>query len=332
MCSLRRLLALALLALPLAGAARGQLYQTDFSGAGGWTFAQVPPCGGDPSYAWAVDATPASHFAGASRSAPASLNFNDGAIAGPTFGGVSCGTATSPPIDLAAASDDPVLQFWLSYEFNQASACSIDSVTLEVSNDGFATLLLDECLVTPGTLSRDWHRLDFALQRAFGVVELRFRFYGGPGVGFNDPTGPFIDDLAVVEACAPPTVACTGAPNSQSVAGARFGLMGSPSVGTNAFRLFATDTPPLMFAIAFWGDTVAVSPSGAGTLCVGGTLRRLPVVPTGAGGTPTWLVDLDAPPYSIDFVAGSTWHFQAWFRDGPATWNFSDAISVTFCD
>ena len=331
---LRRLLSTIFVAGLLVGPVTAQLYQTDFTTSAGWLLDNAQSCNSTQTYGWAVDATPATHPAGASRSAPASLNFNDGLRVGPAFGGTACGSATSPPIDLAHALSDPFVEFWFSYQFNQGSGCTLDPVRFQVSNDSFASLLVNECLPAPGQSFRDWHRMEFGLQRNWGTVELRFQFFGGPQVGFNDPSGPFIDDLVVDALCKAPTVYCPSAPNSQSATGARIGLIGTPSVNANNFRLYATDTPPGTFAVAIYGDQQSAVPSGAGTLCViGGNFYRLAVVPTGTAGTPSWLVDLSAPPQPSGLItAGSTWHFQAWFRDQPATWNFSDAMTVEFCD
>ena len=53
-----------------------------------------------------------------------------------------------------------------------------------------------------------------------------------------------------------------------------------------------------------------------------------------SGGELTLAVDFTAPPTSSGAIlAGSTWNFQAWYRDVPAGgagWNLSDAVSVTF--
>lgn len=329
---LRTLFASGLALLACSGAAFGQLYQTDFSSAAGWTLTTTG-CNTAAVYRWAVDATPASHFAGPFRSAPASLNFNDGTSVGPSFGAVACGRATSPPIDLAQAASDVHVEFWFSFEFNQASACQIDSTTLEVSNDGFASLLLQECLPAPGAVRMGWHRLEFDLDRAWGVVELRFVFFGSNGVGFNDPSGPFIDDLRVFEDCMAPVSYCTGAPNTAAPGGAHMGALGSVSVAANSLRLYATDTARDTFALFFYGDAATQVPSGNGFVCIGGNVFRLPAVATGPGGVPTWSLNLTAPPHPGGTItSGSTWHFQCWFRDGVGGWNYSDGLRVTFCD
>jgi hypothetical protein len=317
-------------ALQCASAAFGQLYQTDFTTAQGWSFSSSP-CAAQ--WHWAVDATPANHFAGAFRSAPASLNFNDGATVGPVFGAVSCGIATSPLIDLTSATGGARVEFWFSYEFNQGSACLIDSTTLEVSNDGFQTLLLNECLPSLGPVLAAWHQLGYDLDHAWGSVQLRFRFFGTNGVGFNDPTGPFIDDLVVRALCPPFASYCVGAPNTGSATGARMGAVGSGSVSANNLRLYATGTATSTFGLFFYGDAAIQVPSGNGFVCVGGSVFRLPTVTTGPVGTPSTSLDVSSPPQPGGAItSGSTWHFQCWFRDGSPGWNYSDGLRVTFCD
>lgn len=319
-------------ALHLASAAFGQLYQTDFTTAQGWTISSAQ-CASTSQWSWAVDATPANHFAGAFRSAPASLNFNDGATVGPAFGAVACGTATSPLIDLSAAPGGARVEFWFTYEFNQGSACSIDSTTLEVSNDGFATTLLVACLPGAGPVRAAWHMLGYDLDPAWGTVQLRFRFFGSNGVGFNDPTGPFIDDLVVRALCPPLASYCVGAPNTGSPTGARMGAIGGGSVSANSLRLYATGTATSTFALFFYGDAAVQVPSGNGFVCVGGSVFRLPTVTTGPAGTPSWSLDLTSPPQPGGVItSGSTWLFQCWFRDGAPGWNYSDGLRVTFCD
>ena len=49
----------------------------------------------------------------------------------------------------------------------------------------------------------------------------------------------------------------------------------------------------------------------------------------------THALDLSDPPSAAGLITpGSTWNFQAWFRDptdGLAGYNFSSGLQVTFC-
>ena len=58
---------------------------------------------------------------------------------------------------------------------------------------------------------------------------------------------------------------------------------------------------------------------------------------TDGGGMGSLALDLGSPPFSAgggQIAPFETWHFQFWFRDptgGPAGFNFSDGLAVTFC-
>ena len=86
------------------------IYATDLSDAQGWTLtSSIPPV------VWAVDATPATVVGAASwRSAPYSLNYNDG-VNYVTGASANQGTATSPWIDLSMASGNVTFGFWCNW-------------------------------------------------------------------------------------------------------------------------------------------------------------------------------------------------------------------------
>jgi len=136
--------------------------------------------------------------------------------------------------------------------------------------------------------------------------------------------------------CLAPTVICTGAPNSWSPLGARFRAVGSSSVGANNIRFDIETMSSNTFGVVFQGDTVVSAPSGYGTLCVAGQNYRLAVVQSDFFGTASFTLDLSAPVSpGATIVSGSTWLFQTWYRDnqaGVAGHNFSDAVSITWCD
>jgi hypothetical protein len=96
----------------LALDAQTVLYSTDFPDDQGWTLVSA-----NPPVVWAVDGSPLGGL-----SAPFSLNFNDGSSIAP-FGE---GTATSPPIDLAATTGALSLGFWCNFMTEGGPACSFD--------------------------------------------------------------------------------------------------------------------------------------------------------------------------------------------------------------
>ena len=152
-------------------------------------------------------------------------------------------------------------------------------------------------------------------------------------------TSPDVNGNGVPDECEcfDPTNYCTANPNSAG-AGALIGSSGLPSIVVNDLTLLAGDAPPGQFAIFYYGNTQTNQPFGEGVRCVGGLTFRLnpPVVIDGNGDAVRQL-DLTQPPAnggSGEITAGSTWYFQLWYRDpqgGPAGFNFSDGLEVTFC-
>ena len=128
---------------------------------------------------------------------------------------------------------------------------------------------------------------------------------------------------------------CVGAPNSVG-SGAVIGTSGTSSASLNALVLEATEAPAQQFGLFFYGPNQVQVAFGDGFRCVGGSLARLPIVLTDAGGQASWPLDLTMPPSAGDQItAGSSWNFQFWYRDpgaGGAGFNTSNAMKVTFCD
>ena len=88
-------------------------------------------------------------------------------------------------------------------------------------------------------------------------------------------------------------------------------------------RLPAGRSPLLQVQVAF----------GNGFRCVGGQLFRLPTI-VASGGQLDWALDIANPPSAAgQITAGSTWNFQAWFRDpaaGGSLFDTSDGYEVVF--
>ena len=126
---------------------------------------------------------------------------------------------------------------------------------------------------------------------------------------------------------------CSAAQNSTGAA-ARMGFQGTTSISQNNLRLHAQDCPPNQFGIFFHGTGQQYLPLGDGYLCVTPPINRLPVINTGAAGTPSWVLDLSSAGGA---TSGETWSFSFWFRDppggggGPVGNNLSDGLSVFFC-
>jgi len=134
----------------------------------------------------------------------------------------------------------------------------------------------------------------------------------------------------------PGTSYCVAAPNSTGGA-AQISSGGSASITASYFALFSSPVPANQNGIFFYGPQQTQVPFGNGFLCVGPGvtgIARLPVVQADAFETMAHQVDLTAPPTAAtQITAGSTWNFQAWFRDpvaGGAFFDLSDGLSVTF--
>jgi len=129
---------------------------------------------------------------------------------------------------------------------------------------------------------------------------------------------------------------CLGAPNTAGP-GATLSWSGSASLRFNNLTLHAQGCPPNKNAIFFYGpNATAPVPFHSGFLCMAAGIVRLPGLITDAQGLAAYTLDLTNPPNPFGMItAGSTWHFQLWYRDPlgiGGTTNTSDALRVDFCD
>lgn len=297
------------------------LYSTDFTDLGEWTV-DANSCG-TPSVRWAADATPAFHQGGPFLSAPASLNFNNGQNLG--VGIESCGSVTSPPIDLSAASSlDCSLRYHHTFDYFDEDGYDVYRARV-LSEQG---TVLAERLFQMRVWT--WSEVVIPLASTWGTVRIEFWCETGD-VFSNQGTGPFIDDLIVAGADDSFTMNCVG--DSSTITGERVRLtpLGSTATSDNEFGLLGSAFPPGSVARAFFGTTPDIIPYAGGTRCIAvHDSYRLGAAPTGTDGSPLWRLDLMQPaPQSAPILAGSTWYFQALFQDGD-TLRFSDSIGVSF--
>jgi hypothetical protein len=160
-----------------------------------------------------------------------------------------------------------------------------------------------------------------------------------PAIPDTGSGGAPVVDLGPYEfscGCAGALNYCSALPNSSGAA-ASIGWSGSTSLFANSLTLSASGAPPLKNGLFFYGSAQANVPWGDGLRCVGGSLQRLAVLQTDASGAAPFALDFTQFPLSSGahaLLAGSTWNFQFYFRDplgGPAGWNSSDALEVSFC-
>ena len=135
---------------------------------------------------------------------------------------------------------------------------------------------------------------------------------------------------------APGTNYCSTLPNSSGAPASIAGL-GSNSVSANDLVLRATSVPALEPGVFYYGPQEIAVPFGHGTRCVGGpagTITRMfPFAVADAAGVMSYGVNNQNPAHASRLVPGSTWKFQAWFRDpagGGAGFNLSDGLSLDF--
>lgn len=134
------------------------------------------------------------------------------------------------------------------------------------------------------------------------------------------------------------TVACATTPNSVGE-GAEILVTGSPSVSTQDLTLTCVGGPGGAACLFFYADTGVTQFLGDGTLCASGNSQRLGLTFFDNLGITQYPVDWNNLPISAGptaLTAGSTWIFQAWYRDagagGVATFDFSSAVQATFCE
>lgn len=330
-------LVLAFLCCPNAGA-QVVRYATDFPDAAGWTLNPVAF-----PVRWNVDATPAVVLGAPAFHSPLySLNFNDGTC----FGASSCvgitfGSADSPPVDISTPSGGAALHWWCLWDTETDGACYFDQRRVQVSNDGFQTLLLDQCYEdtacgSPGA----WHPHTLALQPAWGLIQVRYWFHSGDGM-LNGGAGWFVDDFELTSDCVVPVSYCTAKVNSLGCT-PRIESTGYPTPSQPlAFRIRARDVLNNKPGILLYAQSSAATPFQGGFLCLAPPVTRITVA--GSGGNPP-------PPdcsgvYAYDFndrirsgidpglVPGEDVFAQYWSRDpqDPFASGLSDALFFVIC-
>ncbi|MDP6838721.1 MAG: lamin tail domain-containing protein [Planctomycetota bacterium] len=151
----------------------------------------------------------------------------------------------------------------------------------------------------------------------------------------TDLGSPWAAGSQETDECPTPISYCISSANSVG-AGAIMGYGGSVDINANDLVLTSNFGTPNQYGIFFYGSDQAGAPFGDGFRCVGGQLFRFTPIQMDASGLATFPVDLSSPPQPTGQVlADSTWNFQFWYRDppgGPAGYNLSDGLSITFCD
>lgn len=112
---------------------------------------------------------------------------------------------------------------------------------------------------------------------------------------------------------------------------ARLTASGSTTVGQGVLTLVAAPVPSVTTGLVFLGSSsTPPQPFGYGYRCVAGPIVRLPVTSTTTGALTT---TVDWTGAASVVTPGSTWSFQAWFRDtsgGVPGFNTSEGLRVSF--
>lgn len=157
---------------------------------------------------------------------------------------------------------------------------------------------------------------------------------GPPSTQTQFPAEFVVDHVRVYEATPTGEISsyCVGGVNSRGVPGAIL-HQGTASIAQDDLVLLASNVIPGGFGIFFYGPQPTDLPFGDGRLCVDAPHSRLlPAVAADSIATVARPLDLSSPPAS-EIVAGSTYHFQFWYRDaagGAAGFNATDGLRVTF--
>lgn len=245
-------------------------------------------------------------------------------------------TLVSPIIDVDGLGE-PKLSYWRWYSNNTGSAVD-DIFQVDLSSDGGASWVSAETLGPNGPDSvGGWIQKELTITDFVAATsQMRVRFLASD-LGSGSIVEAALDDVlvsAIPSGCPPPTTYCVTTPNS-SGPGASISTSGSQVVGDNAFTLAVQGSTPNEFGIFYYGDAQANLAVGNGIRCVGGSTFRLSATLADGLGTASLPLDITSPPSGAgQILGGSTWNFQWWYRDPMvgAGFNFSDAVSVPFCN
>jgi hypothetical protein len=238
----------------------------------------------------------------------------------------------SPQLDLTA---NKVIVDYL-YFLRLTVADGADALVVEASSNGTSGPWTEIARhTTDGGLAWRSHSINRASMVAAGVTlgtNMRLRFTINDGGTASIVEGG-LDRFRVSGLSCNVVGAnyCTPNPNS-SGSGALVTATGSNSVAANDLVLSAAPLPASSNGLFFFGTTATQMPFGNGVRCVASPTIRLPLGVV-SGGVMTFAVDNTSAPASPHLAAGTTWNFQAWFRDaaaGGSNYNFSDGFRITF--
>jgi len=134
---------------------------------------------------------------------------------------------------------------------------------------------------------------------------------------------------------------CSAVPNSTGATGV-MSASGQAVASANNLTLEASSLPPSQFGIfvvsRVQGFVPGANSTSNGNLCLGGMIGRYSrpnqILSTGSTGSFALSIDLGLIPQgsgTVPVMAGETWNFQAWHRDGVGLGsNFTDGLEIQF--
>ena len=245
----------------------------------------------------------------------------------------------SPVLDLSSGVGHRI-QYWRWYSNQTGASPQADTMFVDLSSNGGGSWVTAESVGPTGVEAQGgWfqHSITVA-DHITPTSNVRIRIRVGD-LGNGSIVEAALDDVLVTyledpTTCPGPTTYCGTSPNSYSSVGAFLTPFGSASITDNNFGIVASNAVPGQFGLIFYGNAQVSVPSGAGVRCVGGNLFRLAAGQIDALGSLTQPIDLTALPAGGSVAPGETWNWSFWYRDpgfGGSSFNFSDAVQVTFC-
>jgi V8-like Glu-specific endopeptidase len=160
---------------------------------------------------------------------------------------------------------------------------------------------------------------------------------GGQNSGTASTHSGLVAALAAPAGVCAGAGSCIGVGNNFCMPGPLFSVIaatGSRSIAANDLVLHANNIgvgKPGLFMYSLAKQNLPF-PGGTGRLCVGGgsPIVRLPPVNSGAGTTFVFAVNYATLPPSGPITAGSSRHFQAWFRTTPGSSETSNGLTIAF--
>ncbi len=150
----------------------------------------------------------------------------------------------------------------------------------------------------------------------------------------TDSGGAYVFDMSARDTlgsdiCQPALANSTGIPGKLSA-------VGSDIAADNNVTFLATDLPPAQFGFLINAMNTQMVMISDGVLCIGPDVGRHSTQAGNSGmtGAISTTVDLSSLPRPsggpAPALAGQTWYFQFWHRDGPGASNFTNGIEIQF--